>query len=144
MIKIFMHDKTVKLPNRGTSLSSGIDFYCPWDVTIPANKDILIDLQVSILIPPGFELQMENKSGVSTKLKLLRGATIVDADYTYPNKIHAHLFNVSDTDVTIQKNQKIIQGIIRKVELWEPIFIEDENEMKRSGDRISGFGSTGV
>lgn len=144
MIKIFMHDKSVKLPNRGTSLSSGIDFYCPTEVTIKAKSDILIDLQVSILIPPGYELQMENKSGVSTKLKLLRGATIVDADYTYPNKIHAHLFNLGENDVIIQKNQKIIQGIIRKIELWDISFVEDENEMKRSGDRISGFGSTGV
>jgi deoxyuridine 5'-triphosphate nucleotidohydrolase len=144
MIKIFMHDKSVKLPNRGTSLSSGIDFYSPNDVTINSKSDVLIDLQVSILIPPGYELQMENKSGVSTKLKLLRGATIVDADYTYPNKIHAHLFNLDDKPVHIQKNQKIIQGIIRKVELWEPLFVEDENLMKRNGDRISGFGSTGA
>lgn len=144
MVKFYKHSETVKTPERGTSLSSGIDFFAPVAYFIPAGKDILIDLEISVLLPPGYELQMENKSGVSTKLKLLRGATIVDADYTYPNKIHAHLFNVGSEDVFIQKDQKIIQGIIRKVELW-PVEIEtDVQNMTREGDRAGGFGSTGA
>jgi deoxyuridine 5'-triphosphate nucleotidohydrolase len=142
MVKFYKHSPSVKTPERGTSLSSGIDFFAPVAAMIPAGKDVLIDLQVSVLLPSGYELQMENKSGVSTKLKLLRGATIVDADYTYPNKIHAHLFNVGDEDVFISKDQKIIQGIIRKVELW-PVEIETDSEkMLREGERTGGFGST--
>lgn len=144
MVKFYKHDPSVKDPQRGTSFSSGIDFFSPIATVIPAGKDALIDLEVSVLLPLGYELQMENKSGISTKLKLLRGATIVDADYTYPNKIHAHLFNLSNEDVLISKDQKIIQGIIRKVELW-PVEIEtDIEKMKREGERQGGFGSTGA
>jgi len=140
MVKFYKHDPSVKDPQRGTSLSSGIDFFSPIDTLIEAGKDVLIDLQISVLLPPEYELQMENKSGVSTKLKLLRGATIIDADYTYPNKIHAHLFNLGNEDVRISKDQKIIH----KVELW-PVEIEtDAEKMKREGERQGGFSSTGM
>lgn len=141
--KFFKHSSDVKSPQRGTPLSSGIDFFSPVDFTIPPRGDILVDLQISVLIEPGYDLLMENKSGVSTKLKLIRGACLVDSDYTYPNKIHVHLFNLSDSEVQIKKDQKIIQGVIRKIELWSVEEITDPELMKREGERIGGFGSTG-
>jgi dUTP pyrophosphatase len=139
--KYYKHGE-VKSPSRGTKNSSGIDFYSPTDITIPANSDVLIDSLLSIEIPHGYDLVFHDKSGVATKKKLTTLAKVVDSDYRYPNKVHFHLWNLSNQPVEIKAGDKIIQGIIRKTELWA---IEEDTTMaakKYHSERTGGFGST--
>lgn len=139
--KYYKHGE-VKSPTRGTKNSSGIDFYSPIDVTIPANGDVLIDSLLSIEIPHGYDLVFHDKSGVATKKKLTTLAKVVDSDYRYPNKIHFHLWNLSSVPVEIKAGEKIVQGIIRKTELWA---IEEDLKMpakRYNSERKDGFGST--
>jgi dUTP pyrophosphatase len=139
--KYYKHGE-VKSPSRGTKNSSGIDFYSPTDITIPANSDVLIDSLLSIEIPHGYDLVFHDKSGVATKKKLTTLAKVVDSDYRYPNKVHFHLWNLSNQPVEIKKDDKIIQGIIRKTELWA---IEEDTTIpgkKYNSERKGGFGST--
>ena len=141
VFKYYKHGE-VKSPSRGTKNSSGIDFYSPIDITIPANSDVLIDSLLSIEIPHGYDLVFHDKSGVATKKKLTVLAKVVDSDYRYPNKVHFHLWNLSNTPVEIKVDDKIIQGIIRKTEIWA---IEEDLSMpgkKYNSERKGGFGST--
>ena len=86
-----------------------------------------------------------NKSGVATKKKFIRGAEIVDEDYT--GEIHIHLFNNGTETQTLHPGDKVIQFILVPV-LYENIEIEtDISNMwsDRSSERGSnGFGSTGT
>ena len=140
--KYFRHGE-VKSPSRGTKNSSGIDFYSPIDVTIPPNSDVLIDSFLSIEIPHGYDLVFHDKSGVATKKKLTTLAKVVDSDYRYPNKIHFHLWNLSNQPVEIKTGEKIIQGIIRKTELWSIVEDLGMAEKNYNSERTGGFGHTG-
>ena len=108
-----------------------------------------------ILIPSGIKYQMDvvmgfnkaliafNKSGVSTKLGLIVGATI--CDIAYQGEVHISLINASDKTVRIYENQKIVQFIEMPVYSSIIEFVENEEELFNGiqTDRGSdGFGST--
>lgn len=141
VFKYYKHGE-VKSPSRGTKNSSGIDFYSPIDVIIPPNSDVLIDSLLSIEIPHGYDLVFHDKSGVATKKKLTVLAKVVDSDYRYPNKVHFHLHNLSSNPVEIKADDKIIQGIIRKTELWAIVEDKTMADKKYNSERTGGFGST--
>lgn len=70
---------------------------------------------------------------------------IIDSDYE--GEIHINIHNVGNTSVTIFAGEKIIQGIIYKVELATPsectsleMLYAGKNSVRGAG----GFGSTGT
>lgn len=129
----------VILPQRANINDSGMDFFSPIKFTIPPKGDFLVPLGLKVKLPSGMDLVFENKSGRATKNKLIRGACVVDEGYR--GEIHAHLFNLGRTPVEIEAGEKIIQGIIRRVEF--PEIVEgtiDDITTRGTG----GFGSTGI
>jgi len=129
-----------KPPIRGTVGSSGLDVFTPIDVIVPANGDILIPLDLRFEIPFGWDLSVYNKSGISTKKKLTKGAELIDSDYR--GTVHIHFFNNSNIPVAFIKGDKIAQLVMREVwmgELEESFNISTETERAEGG-----FGSTGT
>ena len=113
--------------------------YSPIDFTILARGDYLVPLDLSFDIPAGWDLSVYNKSGVSTKKHLCKGAELIDSDYT--GNVHVHLFNHSDVDVSFKKGDKIAQLVMREVWLGD---LEVVDDITKETDRGSGgFGSTG-
>jgi len=129
------------IPQRGTKLSSGIDFFSPRNYQIQARSDILIPLDLKCILPKGYDLVVHDKSGVSTKKKLKVGAKVIDNDYR--GIIHVHLFNLSDSDVTILPKDKIAQGILRKVEFADCVEVPTGTIVNDTERGSGGFGSTG-
>jgi dUTP pyrophosphatase len=127
------------LPTRANSTDSGMDFYSPIDIDIPSLSDVLIPLDLKVQIPRGMDLVVHNKSGRSTKNKVIKGAEVIDEGYR--GVIHVHLFNLGKETVHIKAGEKIAQGIVRKVEY--PQIVEgkvNENTSRGTG----GFGSSGI
>ena len=139
-LKVKLLSKDAKLPTRATAGSSGLDVYTPKDVLIPAHKDVLIPLDLAFDIPFGWDLCVYNKSGISTKKHLLKGAELIDSDYT--GNCHVHLFNLSDEDVKFNAGDKIAQLVMREVWLGDIIEVQDLNKNTERGS--GGFGSTGL
>lgn len=133
--------RDARLPERGTKLSSGIDFFSPTKYIIGAHKDVLIPLDLKCILPKGYDLVVHDKSGVSTKKKLKVGAKVIDNDYR--GIIHVHLFNLSDNDVVINAGDKIAQGILRKVEFAKVIEVPSGTIVNDTERGSGGFGSTG-
>jgi dUTP pyrophosphatase len=136
--------RDVKLPSRGTSRSAGIDFFVPNDqepVMLLPGEDALIPSGIRANVPSGYMLMAANKSGVATKSKLIKGAEIVDEDYT--GEIHIHVFNNGNNSVLINPGTKLMQFILVPVnyEGVEEVDQLDNTESER-GDK--GFGSTGT
>jgi dUTP pyrophosphatase len=129
-----------KDPIRGTIGSSGIDVFSPIDIIVPKHGDVLIPLDIRFEIPYGWDLSVYNKSGISTKKKLIKGAELIDSDYR--GTVHIHFFNMSDTDVEINKGDKIAQLVMREVWMGELNKVDniDINTERGAG----GFGSTGT
>lgn len=127
-------------PKRSTKYSSGLDVYSPIDTVIKSWSDALIPLDLRFEIPEGWDLSIYNKSSISSKKKLFKGAELVDSDYR--GNVFIHLFNFSNVDVEIKKGEKIAQLVMRKVWLGE---IEEVEEIKTNTERgEGGFGSTGT
>lgn len=127
-------------PVRSTTLSSGIDVFSPTAYVVESNTDILIPLDLRFEIPVGYDLVVHNKSGVSTKKKLLKGAELIDCDYR--GNCHIHLFNLSDKDMLIEVGENIAQLVLRKVCLSKLEKVDNISINTERGE--GGFGSTGT
>ena len=138
VLKVKLLSENAKMPTRGTPGSSGLDVYTPMDVIIPAWGDALIPLDLSFEIPYGWDLSVYNKSGVSTKKKLFKGAELIDSDYR--GNCHIHLFNHSDVDIKFKKGDKISQLVMRPVWMGDVVQVDELDETVRGA---GGFGSTG-
>jgi len=126
-------------PVRGTEGSSGLDVFSPIDTDIPPWGDVLIPLDIRFEIPYGWDLAVYNKSGVSTKKKLFKGAQLIDHDYR--GTVHIHLFNHSENIIKIAKGDKISQLVMREVWMGD---LERVDEISLETSRgAGGFGSTG-
>ena len=144
---LFTKTRPVKSPARGTEQSAGIDFFVPDDFvsqTIKPEGDILIPSGIRVRVPSGYALIAFNKSGVSTKKKLIAGACVVDEDYT--GEVHLHLINTGNGLVTINPGDKILQFILLPVNYTNALEVShDEYENLGQTERGSGgFGSTGA
>lgn len=138
-LKVKRLSENAKMPTRGTKCSSGLDVYTPIDIVIEPRSDVLVALDLSFDIPFGWDLSVMNKSGVSTKKHLDKGAELIDSDYT--GNCHIHLFNHSDDIVKFSKGDKIAQLVMREVWMGDIIEVDDLNKETDRGD--GGFGSTG-
>ena len=140
-IKFSLLDVDIKKPTRGTKLSVGIDFYSPEYLTIPKRSDILIDLKVKVNLPRNKCLIGFNKSGIATKKKLTIGACVIDPDYQ--GTIYLHLFNNSDEDQRVLKNEKIVQFVLLPYERANLIEVSEDKLYNNNTERGTGaVGST--
>lgn len=127
------------VPQRAHDSDAGMDVYSVEDIRIPARGDVLTGLGLACKFPKGHALLVYNKSGRATKLKLDKGAEVIDAGYR--GEIHVHLFNHSDVNVVIRKGEKIAQLILVPIWAGQPVEVEELDETER-GD--GGFGSSGL
>ena len=137
--------KNVKLPERGTPQSAGLDFFIPNDLTVSIHpgKSVLIPSGIKANIPEGYALIAFNKSGISTKKESIVGACVCDEDYQ--GEIHIHLMNVGSTMQTFEPGQKAAQFILVPV-LYDTVEEVDEDELfaELTQRGAGGFGSTGL
>jgi dUTP pyrophosphatase len=143
----FTKTRSVKSPARGTRVSAGIDFFVPDDFqsqTIHPQEDILIPSGIRVRVPEGYALIAFNKSGVSTKKKLVAGACVVDEDYT--GEVHLHLINSGKEAVTINPGDKILQFILLPVNYAGVLELthEEYENLGNTERGDGGFGSTGA
>lgn len=137
-IKVQFLSENAIMPIRGTKHSSGMDVFSPIDVSIKPRSDVLIPLDLRFDIPIGWDLAVYNKSGISTKRKLDKGAELIDGDYR--GNVHIHFFNHSDVEVKIKKGEKIAQLVMREVWLGDIELVDNiSTDTERS---VGGFGST--
>lgn len=134
--------KDVKTPT-GNKEDAGYDFYIPNDfetTILKPHEDILISSGIKVDIPKGFALIAYNKSGISTKQKLVLGACVIDSSYI--GEIFIHVYNFSNENIVIKKNQKIVQFILIPYIKPEIKIIDEIKKKTIRGN--NGFGSTGI
>jgi len=157
----------VKSPERGTPGSAGIDFFIPeninciknandykftehtnennFEIIIKPGQSILIGSGIKVKVPGGFALIAFNKSGIAIKKSLLAGACVIDSDYE--GEIHFDLKNVSNKEVKLSSNDKILQFLLMPVNHQSPIEISTPEELFKDSQSERGegrFGSTNI
>lgn len=96
---------------------------------------------IHIDIPPGYEVQVRSRSGLSLKngIAVLNSPGSIDAGYT--GEVCVILHNPSLDAYTVQKGDKIAQLVVKPVETPAPMLQTTINVDTERGD--NGFGSTG-
>lgn len=137
-IKVKRLTNTAIIPTYGREGDAGFDFYSDETVTIPSKNAKSISTGIALEFPISHVLVFRDKSGLSFK----HGLTVLGGVFegTYRGDYKVHLYNTSDKDYTIEKGDKIIQGII----LERPIIeFEEVDELSDSVRGANGFGSSG-
>ena len=139
-VRIKRLDKNLPLPRYETAGSVGFDFVCRESVTIKPYSLELIPANVIVQTPPGYMLMVTLRSSTPRKRSLLipHGVGVIDQDYCgEDDEIKIQVYNFSSNPVTVERGDKIAQGIFVRVDAaqWSEV---DRIETETRG----GFGST--
>lgn len=139
-VRIQRLDKTLPLPVYETAGSVGFDLLARETVTIAPGKIELVPGNVIIEVPVGYMLVVASRSSTPRKKGLTppHGFGIIDHDYCGPqDEVKIQVYNFSSAPATIERGEKIAQGVFVRVDKfeWEEV---DQIRKKSRG----GFGST--
>ncbi|WP_422388004.1 dUTP diphosphatase [Brevibacillus borstelensis] len=163
-----MHPDAV-IPQYATAGAAGFDLVAVEDVVIAPGETVKVRTGLAFELPPGYELQIRPRSGVSakTKLRVANAPGTVDADFrgevcvlienteedddsqdpwtNYLRTVNGS--EISDDDqypfgsYIVRKYDRIAQGIIAEVPRASFIVTDELTETERGE---GSFGSTGV
>jgi len=140
-VKIKKLSQDVSLPQYQTAGSVAFDLASTEDITIAPKEVKLVPTGLVICTPPGYMLMLASRSSLAIKkgLMLGNGIGVIDQDYCGPeDEIKIQLVNIKDEPVTINKGERVAQGMFVKV---EQATLEEVQELETKESR-GGFGST--
>ncbi|MGG1339708.1 dUTP diphosphatase [Bacillus toyonensis] len=138
--------KDVELPRYAKPGDSGFDLVAAEDTIIWPGETKVVQTGLAFEIPPGYELQVRPRSGMTrnTKLRVVLGT--VDSGYRgevgvlVDNTAKPSVFRSEAADV-IERGTRIAQGVIVPVVTAHFVEVDELSESQRGQN---GFGSTGV
>ena len=139
-VKIKRLDKNLPLPRYETEGSVGFDLLCRESVTINSQRVGLIPANVIVETPPGYMLMVTLRSSTPRKQGLLipHGVGVIDQDYCGEgDEIKIQVYNFTPDAVSIERGDRIAQGIFVRVDRAEWLEVEGMDSETRGG-----FGST--
>lgn len=143
IVKVSHPGVVVKLPQKATEGSAGLDLYAaiPKPVTIKPGELVSVPTGISVEFPEtqyaGF---LFARSGLATKhgITLSNSVGVIDSDYT--GEIIVGLCNLSHELYTLEPGERFAQLVVMQVPRVE---IEWSDSLKTTERSNSGFGSTG-
>ncbi|MBN2300202.1 MAG: dUTP diphosphatase [Acholeplasmataceae bacterium] len=132
----------VSIPKRATENSAGYDLASIEDVLFQPGEIKMIPTGLKVTMPKSEALFIFARSSLSIKkgLMMSNSVGVVDADYYNNAENEGHLMvsliNVKNEVVSIQKGERVAQGIFLK---FEKTTDDDTN----GNIRLGGFGSSG-
>jgi dUTP pyrophosphatase len=113
-------NETIILPTRGSKYSAGYDLYSNETVTLQPNESHVFwfDVKVYMRIGEVFEIYPRSSISIKKNLILKNSVGIIDSDY-YSNESNdgnmaSCFINIGTTPITIEKGERISQGIFKK------------------------------
>jgi len=139
-IKLHRFDSSIPLPQYQTPGAVAFDLTANDTVTIEPWAIALVPTGLVIATPPGHMLMLAARSSLPLKkgLMVANGVGIIDQDYCGPNdELKIQLLNITKSPLTVEKGERIAQGMFVKIERaeWE--------EGLTTNDSRGGFGGTG-
>lgn len=128
-------------PTRAHDDDAGLDLRTADSIRIPVGGSVEVSTGVAVNIPKGYVGYVHSRSSLGFKydVSLSNSTGVIDAGYT--GIIRAKLTNHSDTPVTFQRGDRILQLVIHKLPAVNYILVKDL-EVTQRGD--AGIGSTGA
>lgn len=141
-ISIQRIDPTLPLPTYQTSGAVGFDIITRETTTVAPGEIALIPGNVIVKVPEGYALLLVPRSSLPRKKGLVcpHSLGIIDQDYHGPeDELMVQVKNVTNESVTVERGERIAQGVFVKVEKAEWDEVEGHSAVTRGG-----FGSTGT
>lgn len=156
---------TATVPTYAHEGDAGFDIYASEDTIIYPGQSAMVPTALSVALPDGYELQVRNRSGITSRTKLRVQLGTVDAGYRgeihimvdnlehfAPNLVdelvhtidkHDYLVNIGESypvgTYLVRAGDRIAQGVINRV---ERVRFEEVAELPESVRGEGGFGST--
>lgn len=139
-LKIQKINNNAKVPNYAHWGDAGLDLYSAEENYIlkPGERKGF-STGIKMEIPDGYVGLIWDKSGLAVKYGIKIMAGVIDS--TYRGEVVIVLINLGSEKYLVEKNTKIAQLLVQKIERAEIEIVEDLNSSKRGG---RGFGSTGM
>ena len=130
----------VPLPRRHTQGSAGFDLCAAEEATIAAHGFGSVGTGLAVELPEGTEAEIRPRSGLAAKhgIGVLNSPGTIDSDYR--GEIRVVLFNASDRDYSIRREDRIAQLVFSVLTDVELVETDSLSETRRGP---GGFGHTG-
>jgi dUTP pyrophosphatase len=164
-VKIKRLSEDAVIPKYAHEWDAGVDLVAAEDVIIEPGETKIIPTGLAIALPPGYELQVRPRSGITVRTKLRVQLGTVDC--TYRGDVGVIVDNAKQADgssdvlsfasridgtldmekfcelgsYSIRKGDRIAQAVINQVEQAQFSVVEELDETERGN---GGFGSSGV
>ena len=128
------------LHKRGTRMSAGYDFVSPISFILEPGESKIIPTGIKVIMEEDEYLAIYIRSSLGFKynLRMCNQVGIIDSDYYNNEENEGHIFvkikNEGDKEVSINKGDRIVQGIFMK-------YLLTDDDMA-TGMRYGGIGST--
>ena len=141
-IEIMKLKPNAVIPSRGSEYAAGYDLYACIDepVAIKPGCTEKIGTGLAIAVPDGYFGAIFARSGLATKQGIRPANCVGVADSDYRGEYIVSLHNDSDTERTINPNDRIAQLVI--IPFLTADF-EEKEELSSTERGSGGFGSTG-
>jgi len=139
-VRIKLVDKSLPLPKYETTGSVGFDFVARETVTVEPGKIELVPGNTVVGVPEGYMLMVASRSSTPRKKGLMQphGFGVIDCDYCGDtDEIKIQVYNFTSSPVTVERGEKVAQGVFVRVDKAEWEEVESVSEKNRGG-----FGST--
>ncbi len=140
-LKISRIDKEVNLPGYAHEGDAGLDLYAAENCILKPGERKLVSTGIKLALPSGYEAQIRPRSGLALKHGLSVVNTPGTIDSGYRGLVGVILINHGKEDFAVEKNMKIAQMVINRVENAK---IEEVEELDDTSRGEGGFGSTGI
>lgn len=135
-------DATLPLPEYQSAGAVGFDLVTRVTTVVEPGKIALVPGNVVVKVPEGHMLLIVPRSSLPRKKGLVcpHSIGVIDCDYHGPNdEILVQVQNVTDAPVTVERGERIAQGLFVRVDRAEWSEVQDHGAESRGG-----FGSTGT
>ncbi|QOR34665.1 dUTP diphosphatase [Clostridium sp. 'deep sea'] len=130
-----------QVPQRGTAVSAGYDFYALQNITLQPGEQIVVPTGIKAYMQPDewLAILVRSSHGFKYNLRLMNQVGVIDADYYNNPSNEGHIFvalkNEGNRTWQVKASQAFAQGIFMKY-----LCVDGENPV--SQQRLGGIGST--
>lgn len=139
-VKRLPHGEGLALPSYATDGAAGMDVLAAEEVTLAPGARHAVATGLALAIPPGYEIQVRPRSGLSLKHGITVPNTPGTIDSDYRGELKVILINHGAEPFAIARGDRVAQLVLAPVvqAAWDEVADLDETA-RGSG----GFGSTG-
>ncbi|HIH37542.1 dUTP diphosphatase [Candidatus Woesearchaeota archaeon] len=132
-------DKDIDLPSYAHPGDAAFDLRSREEKTIMPGELVIIKTGLKMEIPEGYFGNIRDRSGLAAKHGLHCLAGVVDSHYR--GEVGVVMTNLGKEAFTVEKNMRIAQMLIQKV---EHAALQETDEVSETKRGEGGFGSTGT